>query len=134
MKSRRERKVAEREAKIDEYLSKEDREIQNNPLEGIEGTGRQGDRIIDGIMTEYKTLESGATSNTVKNVINNSIKKGGQARHIIIDARSSGLTTEEARAGLKRAMGISRGKIDQIRVIGEGFDILNWEINHVNTN
>lgn len=87
--------------------------------------GRQGDRIIDGIKTEYKTLDLGATQNTVKNVVNNSIRKGGQARQIIIDARGSGLTREEAITGIEKAMGISRGKIDQLRIIGDGFEVQN---------
>ncbi|MCP4696289.1 MAG: hypothetical protein GY862_05515 [Gammaproteobacteria bacterium] len=124
-KSNKERRIEENEAKIDEYLLNEGRNIRKNPLEGIEGAGRQGDRIIDGIKTEYKTLESGATSTTVKNVINNSIRKGGQARQVIFDARGSGLTKEQALEGIKRAMGISRGRIDEIRVIGNGFDVSN---------
>jgi hypothetical protein len=42
-KSRQERKIADKEAKIDEYLSNEGRKVQNNPQEGVEGTGRQCD-------------------------------------------------------------------------------------------
>ncbi|NJO14489.1 MAG: hypothetical protein HC877_01700 [Thioploca sp.] len=81
--------------------------------------------MIDGVQTEYKTLDPGATPSTVKNVVNNSIRRGGQARQIIIDARGSGLTREEALAGIRKAMGISRGKIDQLRIIGDGFDVQN---------
>lgn len=48
----------------------------------------------------------------IRNEINNSIKRGGQARQIIIDARGTGLSEEEAIRGINRAMGISRGKIE----------------------
>lgn len=92
-----------------------------NPLEGVQGAGRQGDAIIAGITHEFKTLSPGATANTVKNVVNNSIKGGGQARNIVIDARCSGLTKEAAEQGLNKAFGISRGKIDNISIIGDSF-------------
>ena len=42
---------------------------------------------------------------------------------MIIDARSTGLTEEEARRGLARASGITRGRIDSVRVIGDGYDV-----------
>ncbi|MEM7128871.1 MAG: RHS repeat-associated core domain-containing protein [Chloroflexota bacterium] len=109
---------------IDDFLRNQGRIVEINPLEGVEGAGRQGDRYIDGILTEYKTLAPGATSNRIKNVVNNSIRKGGQARHIIIDARSSGLTLDEATRGIGRAFGISRGLVDVIEIIGEDFHLV----------
>ncbi len=66
----------------------------------------------------------GATSLTVKNQINNSIKPGGQARNIIIDAPSSGLTEYEAIRGLERAKNITIGKLDTVRIIGSNYDII----------
>jgi hypothetical protein len=84
---------------------------------------RSADAVVDGVTTEFKTLAPGATSSTVRNVVNASIKRGGQARDIIIDARGSGLTQAEAARGLNRAGGIARGQLDNIRVIGNGFDI-----------
>ena len=60
----------------------------------------------------------------VHNTINHSIRRGGQARHIIIDARSSGLTKVEAVRGLIRARNLTRGMIDTVRIIGDAFDLV----------
>ncbi|ATB40045.1 hypothetical protein CYFUS_005493 [Cystobacter fuscus] len=103
-KSKAELREEEKNARIDEYLESKGRKAEPNPLEGVEGAGRQGDRFVDGVKTEYKTLDPGASPNTVKNVVNNSIRKGGQARNIIIDARGSGLGQEEAAHGISKAM------------------------------
>ena len=70
---------------------------------------------------EFKTLDPGATAKTIKNVVNNSIRKGGQAREIIIDARLSGLTEAVSRQGTFMALGISRGLLDGVTVIGDDF-------------
>lgn len=85
--------------------------------------GRTADAEVDGIPTEFKSLVIGATNSTVKNLINSSIRRG-QARKIIIDARGSGLTEAEANLGLQRAKNISRGKIDSVRIIGDGYDLI----------
>lgn len=86
---------------------------------------RMPDAEVDGVLTEFKTLAPpNATNSTVKNTINNSIRDGGQARHIIIDARGSGLTEPEARRGLARARNITRGLVDWVRLIGDGFDLI----------
>ena len=79
--------------------------------------------IIDGLKHEFKTLDPGAMSNTIKNVVSSSIKRGGQARDIVIDARGSGLTQAEAIRGLGRAQGVARGMLDNITVIGDDFFI-----------
>ena len=76
---------------------------------------------MDGVQHEFKTLEPGATSATVKNSVNNSIRNGGQARNIVIDARDSGISESEANRGLERAAGIARNKVDNITVIGDDF-------------
>ena len=57
--------------------------------------------------------------------VTNEIKNGGQARDIIIDARNTGLSKSEAIKGIEKAMNYSRGKVDVVRVIGDGFDISN---------
>lgn len=125
--SRQEREEEENNERIDEYLRKEGKDPQRNPDEGKQGAGRQPDRIIDGKKTEYKTLtpDPGETSgaHSIKNAVGNSIRNGGQARDIIFWARGTGLTAEQAGLGIRRALGIARGRIDSIRVIGDGFDI-----------
>ncbi|HEY7415561.1 MAG TPA: hypothetical protein VH593_10240, partial [Ktedonobacteraceae bacterium] len=55
---------------------------------------RTGDALVNGVPTEFKSLDPGATSDSVRNTVQRSIKRGGQARNIIIDARGSGLTEE----------------------------------------
>jgi uncharacterized protein (DUF2345 family) len=71
------------------------RKVEKNPLEGAAGVGRQGDAFVDGVLHEFKSLEKGADSSTIRNVVNNSIKDGGQARNIVIDARGTGLSEED---------------------------------------
>lgn len=114
---------AEREAALDEYLTQQGRSVRPNPDEGAPGAGRQGDRFVDGVKTEYKWLDPGATSASIRNSINNSLRRGGQARVIIVDARWSGLSAAEAQQGMARAAGISRGRVDVIEIVGNGFHL-----------
>ncbi len=87
------------------------------------GAGRFADAEVDGLEIEFKTLETGATNSTIKNVISDSVRRGGQARHIIFDARESNLTKAETERGLARSGGITRGRVDGVRVIGDDFDL-----------
>jgi hypothetical protein len=64
--------------------------VSKNPLEGVPGAGRQGDAIVDGLKHEFKSLGQGADSNTIRNVINKSKNRGGQARDWVLDARNTG--------------------------------------------
>ena len=111
----------------DRYLKSKGHKVQPNPEEGQPGAGRQGDRYVDGVKTEYKHPRPGADSATIKNEITSSIKDGGQARDFVIDSRGTGMSEAEARRGISRTMhpDVSRGKVDSIRVIGDGFDVSN---------
>jgi hypothetical protein len=109
------------EQAIADYLTVLGRKVTPNTLQGVIGAGRQGDALIDGVLHEFKTLAPGATSSTIRNVVNNSIRRGGQARNIVIDARGSGLSEADALEGATRALGISRGRIDNISIIGDGY-------------
>ncbi len=115
------------EKRIAYILSKEGKTVVALPQQG--GTGRKADALVDGVVTEFKTPDPGADSNTLRNEIQRSIKKEGQARNIIIDARNSGLTEAEARRFLARMKNLSRGKIDSIRIIGNGYDITGTDFN-----
>jgi hypothetical protein len=117
--------IASKEAETDAYLRAQGRTVEANPAEGQAGSGRQGDRIVDGVKTEYKHPQPGADSGVIRNEVNNSIRRGGQARQIIIDARDTGLTQGEAVRGINRAMGIARGKVDVVEVIGDGYHVRN---------
>jgi hypothetical protein len=109
------------ERAIAKFLEARGRRVSKNLREGAPGAGRQGDAFVDDVLHEFKRLEPGAGPNTVKNSVNNSIRRGGQAREIVIDARGSGLTKEAAEQGAAKALGISRGKLDGLTIIGDGY-------------
>ena len=109
------------EKRIAEYLESIGRIVIHNKLEGVPGAGRQCDAFVDGIKTEFKTLNKYATPNTIKNDVNKSIRQGGQARNFVIDARNTILSKDEAEQGVFKALGISKDKVDYIEVIGKGY-------------
>ena len=116
---------AKREAKTDEYLESIGRHIDDNPLEGVQNAGRQGDRFVDGIKTEYKALSPGADSKRFQSRINDSLRGQPQARHIIVDACASGISQSEAQRGIFRSFGLKRAhKLDAVEVIGDGFYLI----------
>jgi phage-related protein len=108
-----------KERLIAEVLQGEGKNVEAVPRSDV----RTPDALVDGKRTEFKTMDPGADSATVRNEVNSSIKRGGQARDIIIDARGSGLKEAEAQRGLSRVGGIARGKLDSVRIIGDGYDI-----------
>jgi hypothetical protein len=113
---------------IDEYLRAEGHDVRPNVLEGQSGAGRQGDRVIDCVPTEYKSI-SGVKNpdpDTLSAAISRRVMDGrGQARNIIVDAREQpGMTRDIAERGIRRAYGADNatgGKIQSIRVIGRDF-------------
>ncbi len=123
----------ERERSIDRYLEGKGHTVEINPKEGVHDAGRQGDRYIDGKLTEYKSIHSvkNATTNGLSAAISSrAMDARGQAPHIIIDTREQiGMTEEIAEIGIKRAYGsddvtFPSKKIQEIRIIGNGFDII----------
>jgi hypothetical protein len=86
-------------------------------------TTKIADVRVNGKVTELKNLDPGATSGTVGNSVNSSIKGEGQARDLIVNSQGSGLTKAEAERGLARVAGIQNGKSDSVRIIGDGFDV-----------
>jgi hypothetical protein len=119
------RPLLENERPLAEYLAAEGHSIKTLP----EGGARRGGDILldDASPVEIKSIDPGATDATIRNTVNNSVRRGGQARDIIIDARGSGLTLEQAQQGLKRAGGITRGRVDSVRIIGDGFDTISTD-------
>lgn len=83
-------------------------------VEGVEGAA-------GAIDVEVKTLAPGASSASIRNVMNTSKRRGGQARHIYIDAAGSGITEAEARRGVARALGAYAKYYDTVTVVGEAF-------------
>ncbi len=123
-----ERKFTQKEKKLAEYLEAEGDDVKALP-EDHSAPGRKTDAVINGKRTEFKGLDPGASDSTVRNSVNNSIRRGGQAREIVIDARGSGLSEEAAIKGLGRAKGISRGRVDSVRIVGDGYDITSTDFN-----
>ena len=111
-----------KERRIAEVLAAESKDVKALP-ESIIPHERAADAFVAGRLTEFKSLDPGATSGTIRNTVNQSIKGGGQARDIIIDARGSGLTHMEAERGLGRVAGITRGKLNSVRIIGDGYHL-----------
>jgi RHS repeat-associated protein len=87
-------------------------------------TKRTPDVKVDGVLTELKALDPGAKNNSVRNTVRRSMRNGGQARNMVIDARSSGLTEQNAWRGLAQVRGLYRGRLDSIRLIGDAYDII----------
>lgn len=111
-----------RERLIAVVLATEGKTVQAIPESLIPGE-RSADAWVEGHPAEFKSLAPGATSGTVRNVINASMKRGGQARDIIVDARGSGLSQAEAVRALARIRGIARGRIDRIRLLGDDYEL-----------
>jgi hypothetical protein len=122
--------ASDAEHAIDQLLKQQGRNVEPNLREGVKGAGRQGDRLIDGVLTELKTVGSvkNTTSNGLSAAISSRIMDGrGQAAHIIVDIRGqAGITEEIAKRGIIRAYGADAAKgskIQSIRIIGPDFDI-----------
>jgi hypothetical protein len=114
---------------LDEYLHGKNHEVAANPEEGQRGAGRQGDRYVDKIKTEYKTVSGvrDTSSDGLSDAISSRIMDGrGQAGSIIVDARpQAGMTEEIALRAIRRAYGADGlAKIKSIRIIGNGFDVV----------
>lgn len=87
---------------------------------------RTADFIVDGVRTELKTISS-LTSKDLSGALGRRILEGaGQAPNIIADVRGqAGLTRELAERAIRRAFGADTlSRIQQIRVIGDGFDVV----------
>ena len=111
------------ERRIADYLASEGRAV----VAIHDGYGRQGrrpDAAVDGVWTEFKSLDPGASNTTVKAALTSA---EGQARHVVIDGRGSGLDRAEAERGVRRFLGTPHAtSVAAIRVIGDDFD-LNWK-------
>jgi len=83
---------------------------------------RQPDALVDGRVTEFKSLGSGATDATVKNQLR---AAQGQAPNVVIDARGSGLEENSAALGLRRFLGSpwAQGRYASILVLGDDYMI-----------
>lgn len=109
-----------KERRVAELLSVEGSNVKAIP---VTPSRRTADAIVDGHRVEFKTPDPGATDGTIVNEVQQSIRGGGQARDIIVDARRSGVSEVEAKIALERISGVTRGKLDSVRIVGDGFDV-----------
>lgn len=85
---------------------------------------RKPDADVNGVPTEFKSLRPGATDSTVRGALNSA---KGQAGSAVVDARDSGLAESGAWHGVHRFLAAPySGKVDAIRVIGDGYDLI-WK-------
>lgn len=81
---------------------------------------RQPDALVDGRVTEFKSIRPGATDATIKNQLR---AAQGQAPNVVIDARSSGLDENSASLGLRRFLGSpwAEGRYTTILILGDDY-------------
>jgi hypothetical protein len=89
------------------------------------GSGRHADALVDGVSTEFKRLAASPTSKTILNRVQQALRGGGQAQHIVLDARGTSLSEQEVERAFRRIAGIPyiRGKLEKLRVIADQFDM-----------
>nr|WP_267964953.1 PrsW family glutamic-type intramembrane protease [Streptomyces fulvoviolaceus] len=110
-----------KERRIAETLQTEGRSVRALKESEVNGQ-KTPDALVDGVRTEFKTLNPGAQPNVIKNTLN---KAKRQARDAIIDARGSGLGESGAREGLEKFLRNNPpGRMNYIRVIGDGYNIV----------
>ena len=112
-----------RERKLADLLASEGRSVVAIH-DGYGRGGRKPDAAVDGVWTEFKSLDPGASDKTVKAALTSA---KGQARQTIIDARESGLDRAAADQGVRRFLGTPyANRLDAIRIVGDDFD-LSWK-------
>lgn len=109
-------------------IAREGRTVKARRLSDVDGVSNI-DLDVDGVPVEVKTLDPPttrrrATDSTVKNRTNDALRQ--RARHVFIDARVSELPEDQAERGMRRVLGASRGRLDSLRVVGPGYDLI-WE-------
>ena len=119
----RARRFPPRERRVADYLAAEGAAVVAR-REDPAARRRQPDADVDGLATEFKSLDPDPSHGTVKQALKRGI---GQAPHIVVDSRDSGLSQGNAHRGLARFLGTPEGRsFASIRLIGDDFDI-NWK-------
>jgi len=108
-----------RERRIAELLAGEGHEVRAVPTTAYPTP----DAYVDGRPMEWKTLEPGATSVTVRNALRRGKK---QAEDVFIDARGSGLTRDQAWQGVRRFVASPYNRLAAIRVVGDFGPDVQW--------
>ena len=111
----------ERERKLVDYLRARGHVVRRNVFPNP--NGRVADSEVDGERVELKGFDtSEPNSSTIRNSVNDSKRRGGQAAFVIFDARGTSLTKEEALRGIRRGLGLG-SLVTKIRIVGDTYDI-----------
>jgi hypothetical protein len=109
-----------KERRIADLLKSEGKNVKALKESDVDGV-KTPDAEVDGVRTEFKTLDDGAQSNSVKNILNKAKK---QAADAVVDARGTGLSEEDAITGMHNFLRNNPpGRMHAIRIIGDGYDI-----------
>jgi Contact-dependent growth inhibition CdiA C-terminal domain len=112
------------ERRVADYLAQTDAVAVVARPEDHGARGRKADATVDGVLTEFKSMQPGASDATVRAALTSA---KGQARHAVIDARGTELIEPTAQHGMRRFLGAPYShKVDAIRIIGDDYDI-NWK-------
>jgi hypothetical protein len=110
------RRLSHEEIAVAQVLVAEGHEVRSLAV----GAGPTADLSVCRRATEVKTLRSGATAATVANALRRARHQGTD---VIVDARGSGLLVTAAQRGVDAfAARLDRGRVERIRVVGDGFD------------
>ncbi|MFJ7210498.1 hypothetical protein [Amycolatopsis sp. NPDC098790] len=112
------------EQKIAERLAGEGHDVKALKPSTEPGV-RTPDALVDGTPTEFKTIEATDPGSTkVMRVLDDSARKGGQAREIVVDAQGTSLTREAALEGVQRFKGLRKDAYDKITIWGDGWTVV----------
>jgi hypothetical protein len=117
-----EKVFSSKERRIAEHLQSEGKNVKALKESTTPGQ-KTPDSLVDGVPTEFKTLQPGASPNSVKNALNTAKK---QAQDAVVDARGSGLGESGAQEGMVNFLRNNPpNRMKSIRIIGDDY-IIRW--------
>jgi hypothetical protein len=117
-----EKTFSPKERKMAEHLQLEGKNVKALKESTTPGQ-KTPDSLVDGVPTEFKTLQPDASPNSVKNTLNTAKK---QAQDAVVDARGSGLGESGAHEGLAKFLRNNPpDRMKSIRIIGDDY-IIRW--------
>ncbi len=120
------RRLSHEELAVADRLAAEGHQVRSLP-ESRHG-GRRADLSVCGVPVEVKSfapVEERRTRPGARSVFNKLVDAAGQARHVVLIDRGSGLSAGSARQGMGR-WALAAGpddRLDSVRVMGDGFDL-----------
>ncbi|GDY30284.1 hypothetical protein GTS_19170 [Gandjariella thermophila] len=86
------------------------REVENRNIE------KTPDILVDGEPTELKTVDAGGGKIAIFNKLKKAELKGGQAPNVLIDARATTISVDEAREEMESYLSKSRGVLQRVTI------------------